>query len=81
MIDQYIRQNALQKTWERRNEPQPLTNKSEFSSMRGWQIEAFNELKDAPRMILNAPMGSGKSWMMCLLSAYKMNGLVAQPKI
>ena len=23
-------------------------------------------------MILNAPMGSGKSWMMCLLSAYKM---------
>ena len=40
--------------------------------MRGWQIEAFNELKDSPRMILNAPMGSGKSWMMCLLSAYKM---------
>ena len=23
-------------------------------------------------MILNAPMGSGKSWMMCLLSADKM---------
>lgn len=40
--------------------------------MRGWQHEAFESLKDEKFMILNAPMGSGKSWMMCLLSAYKM---------
>jgi superfamily II DNA or RNA helicase len=73
MLDQNIRQNALQKAWERKNEPQLLIDMGEFSSMRGWQIEAFNELKDASRMILNAPMGSGKSWLMCLLSAYKMN--------
>ncbi|WP_280524241.1 DEAD/DEAH box helicase [Legionella cincinnatiensis] len=40
--------------------------------MREWQKEAFDKFKDAPLMILNAPMGSGKSWMMCFLSAFKL---------
>lgn len=44
----------------------------EFSEMRDWQIAAFEQLQAAPFMILNAPMGSGKSWLMCLLSAFKM---------
>ena len=39
--------------------------------------EAFDRLKDATHMILNAPMGSGKSWEMCLLSSHKM---AADPK-
>lgn len=43
-----------------------------FLKPRDWQVEAFNQLKDKPSMILNAPMGSGKSFLMCLLSAYKM---------
>lgn len=52
---------------------QQITTASDtFSRMRDWQIEAFNQLKDAHSMILNAPMGSGKSWLMCLLSAFKM---------
>lgn len=45
---------------------------SGFHKMRPWQEEAFILLKDAPHIILNAPMGSGKSWMMCLLSTVKM---------
>jgi superfamily II DNA or RNA helicase len=40
--------------------------------MREWQREAFEKLKDAPYMILSAPMGSGKSSMMCYLSAFRM---------
>src|SRR5690348_9822742 len=43
-----------------------------YFSPRDWQNNAFDQLKDAPYMILNAPMGSGKSWFMCLLSAYKL---------
>lgn len=43
-----------------------------YNAMRTWQIPAFERLKDSPCMILNAPTGSGKSWMMCLLSAFKM---------
>lgn len=44
----------------------------DFYAMRGWQHLAFNKLKDKSCMILNAPMGGGKSWLMCLLSAFKM---------
>ena len=43
-----------------------------FHSPRGWQERAFKDLCDERLMILNAPMGSGKSWLMCLLSAHKM---------
>ena len=31
---------------EAEKEPQSLLDSDGFSSMRGWQIEAFNELKD-----------------------------------
>jgi superfamily II DNA or RNA helicase len=72
MSDQNIRQNALYKTWEREGDVTIVADCEGFSPMRGWQVEAFSTLKDSPRMILNAPMGSGKSWMMCALSAYKM---------
>jgi hypothetical protein len=43
-----------------------------YHEARSWQKEAFALLKDASHMILNAPMGSGKSWEICLISAYKM---------
>lgn len=53
--------------------PEKLTSMNDgFYAMREWQKRAFDLLKDSPAMILNAPMGSGKSWLMCLLSAYKM---------
>jgi len=32
-----------------------------YLAMRGWQRDAFNELNSESFMILNAPMGSGKS--------------------
>jgi hypothetical protein len=50
----------------------PTAMSGGFYAMREWQGEAFDLLKMARYMILNAPMGSGKSWLMCLLSAYKM---------
>jgi len=58
------------------NLPQQASSGSDthdgFDSMRDWQISAFQALKDVTFMVLNAPMGSGKSWMMCVLSIYKM---------
>jgi len=72
MEGQNKKQNALYVTWERDDKAEGPTNSDGFSSLRGWQAEAFDELKEASRMILNAPMGSGKSWMMCALAAYKL---------
>lgn len=66
-----VQQNGFQFAWEPVGE-RPTLMSDGFFSMRGWQEKAFDELKNAPFMILNAPMGSGKSWMMCLLSACKM---------
>lgn len=65
-------QNAFKISLKQRQDIEIGVNSEGFSSMRHWQVEAFDVLKDASLMILNAPMGSGKSWMMCLLSAYKM---------
>jgi superfamily II DNA or RNA helicase len=45
---------------------------NDFFAMLDWQIKAFNHLKNSQFMILNAPMGSGKSWLMCILSAHKI---------
>lgn len=44
----------------------------DFLEMLKWQVEAFDELNDKSLMILNAPTGSGKSFLMCALSAYKL---------
>lgn len=66
-----VKQNGFRFAWEPVSE-KPTLMSDGFFSMRGWQEKAFDELKHAPFMILNAPMGSGKSWMMCLLSACKM---------
>ena len=65
------KQNCFMLTWESFSDKSTLMADG-FFTMRGWQQEAFNQLKDEPFMILNAPMGSGKSWLMCLLSAFKM---------
>jgi superfamily II DNA or RNA helicase len=66
-----IKQPGFQIAWESQE-----TNSTDlddgFHCMRDWQIEAFTDLKNDPHMIINAPMGSGKSWMICLLSAYKL---------
>ena len=43
-----------------------------YFAMRGWQIKAFELLQTKPFMIINAPMGSGKSWLICLLTAFKL---------
>ena len=44
----------------------------DFRKPRGWQEKAFRHLMDEHLIVVNAPMGSGKSWLMCLLSSYKM---------
>lgn len=69
--DNFIKQKGFDVTWQSRPGKESLPPE-EFATMRDWQIKAFDQLKDAPYTILNAPMGSGKSWLMCLLSAYKM---------
>jgi hypothetical protein len=71
MINETVRKNAFSLAWERKS-PNPVAVVDGFYPMRGWQKKAFDTLCDKPLMILNAPMGSGKSWLMCLLSAYKM---------
>jgi len=43
-----------------------------YITMRGWQEEAFDTLKDNSLRILNAPMGSGKSLFCCYLAAKEM---------
>lgn len=43
-----------------------------FYAMRDWQEEFFDEMKNEKDIILNAPTGSGKSFAMCGLSAYRM---------
>jgi hypothetical protein len=67
----FVKQKAFQFGWKSVN-VRPEVRTDGFFGMRGWQEKAFNLLKNDPYMILNAPMGSGKSWLMCLLSAYKM---------
>jgi superfamily II DNA or RNA helicase len=66
-----IKQKGIEISWELQKTKQ-TEHSDGFCSPREWQIEAFNDLKDVPHMILNAPMGSGKSLMMCFLSAHKM---------
>lgn len=58
-------------TWESTVEKNTNLN-CDFFEMRDWQVHAFEQLQAAPFMILNAPMGSGKSWLMCVLSAFKI---------
>jgi len=72
MSNETIKQNAFSLKWEPNGIPSNEMIDG-FHSMRGWQKNAFDKLHEKPFMILNAPMGSGKSWLMCLLSAQKMN--------
>ena len=51
---------------------EPATLKGEFYGPRNWQKKAFRKLYKKMFAIINAPMGSGKSWLMCLLAAYKL---------
>ena len=51
---------------------EPATLQGEFYGPRSWQKKAFQEFREKTYSIINAPMGSGKSWLMCLLSAYKL---------
>jgi superfamily II DNA or RNA helicase len=69
--DDILTQSGFQFSWES-SSPESTSKSDGFFGMRGWQKDAFQELKDDRFMILNAPMGSGKSWLMCFLSAYKM---------
>jgi len=52
--------------------PLPPIDPGKPKSPRNWQIEAFNDLKDSPYSIINAPMSSGKTLEICFLSAYKL---------
>lgn len=70
-LKQPVKQKGFTHNWQ--NNPTRSVDLDEgYSAMRDWQVPAFEKLKDSPYIILNAPMGSGKSWMMCLLSAFKM---------
>lgn len=66
-----LKQNGFTFGWKPVN-VKPAIIKDGFYGMREWQSRAFGMLKDTRNGILNAPMGSGKSWEMCLLSAHKL---------
>jgi hypothetical protein len=69
--EKVIKQNGFNLVWSN-HDPTSEQVQDGFFEMRGWQVKAFDQLKAEPFMILNAPMGSGKSWLMCLLSAFKL---------
>lgn len=65
-----IKQTAFSFQWKPLGQPTVPVN--DFYPLRSWQEKAFHCLKSADHSIINAPMGSGKTWLMCLLSAYRM---------
>jgi superfamily II DNA or RNA helicase len=50
----------------------PDKRSDDYFDMRKWQKHAFDVLHSNKYMILNAPTGSGKSWLICLLSDFKL---------
>lgn len=68
---QIMKQKGFSLNWERASVESTTLSKGYFS-LRDWQIQAFDLLHKNSHMILNAPMGSGKSWLMCALSAFKL---------
>jgi len=50
----------------------PIPDGSIFMVLRNWQRLAFLALCDTTYSIINAPMGSGKSLLMCIISAYRL---------
>jgi replicative superfamily II helicase len=50
----------------------PDKRSDDYFDMRKWQKHAFDVLHSDKYMILNAPTGSGKSWLICLLSDFKL---------
>jgi len=63
--------NGINHTWEQIT-VKPAKTKGEYQGAKKWQLDCFKQLKDSPRMVMNAPMGSGKTWEMCLITAYKL---------
>lgn len=72
MDQQPIKQNGFNFKWKTQRLLNDTASDSTYLRMHPWQVRAFETLKDFQFMILNAPMGSGKSWLMCLLSAFKL---------
>gem|GEM_PF-1016456 len=68
---QQAKNNGFNLAWENTNK-NATDSKDGFFEMRTWQKRAFHALKEKRFMILNAPMGSGKSWLMCMLSVFKL---------
>lgn len=50
----------------------PAKQSGGFFGPREWQQRAFDKGKDAIYFIVNAPMGSGKTWLICMLTAYRL---------
>src|SRR4030095_15245078 len=69
--EQVIKKDGFNVEWSNLTS-EPIQSQDGYFEMRGWQTRAFDKLKNESYMILNAPMGSGKSWLMCLLSAFKL---------
>ena len=70
-MDKTIKQKGFNFGWQGIN-AKPTVSIDGYYEMREWQTRAFDTLKDAHCSIINAPMGSGKSWLMNVLSAHKM---------
>lgn len=68
---QQAKNNGFNLAWKNTNK-NTTDSQDGFFEMRAWQKRAFQFLKEKKYMILNAPMGSGKSWLMCMLGAFKL---------
>lgn len=66
-----IRQNAFKVGWKKLDTKIEKPS-LEYKKLRDWQIKAHSQLISENNCILNAPTGSGKSLLMCAISANKM---------
>lgn len=65
-------------TWDRNKRPFIPNQSNEPVNMKPLQLDGFDLLKGQPHKLITAPMGSGKTLLMCFLSAFEMR---ANPKL
>lgn len=70
-MSKIVKQNGFKFGW-KRLAVKPTISLDGYYAMRGWQTDAFITLSDEQYTIINAPMGSGKSKLMCWISVHSM---------
>lgn len=71
-MNKIIKQTAFSFGWKPLKTKPIKPTKDGYYSPRFWQNDCTEILKNSQYSIINAPMGSGKTWEMCNLSTIKM---------